>query len=102
MKSAPTLTVYLIHFSVSYHHARHYLGVAVDLPSRLTQHAKGQGARLMQVVTDAGIKWEVVRTWTGDRKLERRLKNRKSASRFCPLCAGALADRRANYKDGEQ
>lgn len=41
----------------------------------------------MKAVTEAGIEWEVVRTWPdGDRTLERHLKNRKKAWTFCPHC----------------
>lgn len=33
-----------------------------------------------------GINYEVVRTWSGNRKLERKLKNRKKSSILCPIC----------------
>jgi hypothetical protein len=52
-------------------------------------------------VNDAGIKWEVARTWTGDRKFERRLKNGKRAPKLCPVCAGDAAYKRAR-KAGNQ
>lgn len=42
--------------------------------------------RLMQVVAAAGITWECVRTWTGGRELERRLKRQGGLSRHCPTC----------------
>lgn len=80
-------TVYLLHFSAPYRHAQHYLGWTPDLTARLQQHRKGQGARLLQVVAAAGIAFDVVRTWTGGRKLERKLKNQKHARRLCPLCS---------------
>ena len=80
------MTVYLIHFDEPYRHARHYLGVAQNLDNRLAEHRQGSGARLMQVVGEAGIGWQVARTWTGDRKLERHLKNRHDAPGLCPLC----------------
>jgi predicted GIY-YIG superfamily endonuclease len=93
------LTVYLLHFNTPYYHARHYIGVAEDLKRRLTIHALGKGARLMEVITSAGITWQLARTWQGNRKLERRLKNRKEASLLCPLCSGEAALKRAaNYK----
>ena len=96
-------TVYLLHFNTPYHHARHYLGFAEDLRARLVKHAIGRGARLMEVITSAGIEWQLARTWPGDRRLERRLKKRKDAPRFCPLCAGEQANKRANYnKAGER
>ena len=78
--------VYLIHFARPYKHARHYLGYTEDLPKRLSLHKRGLGARLMEVVRNAGIDWVVARTWPGDRVLERRLKNRHESPRLCPIC----------------
>lgn len=86
-----TSTVYLIHFSEPYKHAKHYLGSTDDLPGRLTAHRKGYGSRLMEVVTEAGIEWQVVRTWKGGRELERRLKRRHGSPRLCPICRGREA-----------
>ena len=86
--------VYLIHFNQAYRHARHYVGSTDDLAGRLDAHRSGQGARLLQVVTDAGIGFECVRTWNGGRKLERQIKSRKEAPRLCPICAGAIAMQR--------
>jgi hypothetical protein len=55
--------VYLIHFDHPFKHARHYLGWASDLPARLQAHRGGTGGRLLRAVNNAGITWEVVRTW---------------------------------------
>jgi len=52
----------------------------------------------MVVVKDAGITWRRVRTWQGDRKLERQLKRRKEAPALCPVCAGDKASNRANFR----
>lgn len=80
-------TVYLIHFAWPFHHARHYLGwTGYDLDQRLAHHRSGHGARLLQVITDAGIPFEMVRTWCGPRALERRLKDEHHAPRLCPVC----------------
>jgi predicted GIY-YIG superfamily endonuclease len=86
--------VYLIHFDQPYKHARHYLGYTTDLGARLDAHKRGEGARLMEVITEAGIGWRVARLWIGDcdRRLERRLKRRKNAPRLCPICQGAGSD----------
>jgi predicted GIY-YIG superfamily endonuclease len=80
--------VYLLHFDRPYHHARHYLGwTNCDLEQRLEHHVTGHGARLMQVITEAGIGFQVARTWPGaDRHFERRLKKWKGSGKFCPLC----------------
>ncbi len=80
------MTVYLIHFDRPYKHARHYLGSTTDLPQRLHQHGTSEGARLMQVVTQAGIPWMLARTWKGGWTLEKKLKRRKNAPRLCPQC----------------
>ena len=79
-------TVYLIHLDQPYKHARHYIGWASQLKRRIAHHRNGTGARFLQVVNEAGIDWKVVKTWEGDRSLERRLKDRHGASRFCPVC----------------
>lgn len=80
-------TVYLIHFNRPLGHAQHYLGWAVDHEARIQAHAKGKGARLMAAVVRAGISYQVAKLWHGvDRHFERRLKNRGSHRRICPIC----------------
>ncbi len=82
-------TVYLIHFDRPYFHARHYCGwTGRDLYERIEEHALGkrEAARLMQIIVEADIGWTVVRTWTGTRALERRLKDSHHLSRYCPVC----------------
>ena len=60
---APGGVVYLVHFSEPYRHARHYTGWTVDLDARLAEHKAGRGARLLQVIAQAGIGWTLARTW---------------------------------------
>ncbi len=86
MNRKTTSTVYLIHFDKPYRHARHYLGYTNDLDARLAAHASGNGARLMEVIANAGITWQLARTWVGERSLERRLKRQKNSPRLCPIC----------------
>ena len=83
-----TSTVYLLHFETPYKHAKHYMGSASNLDTRLAEHRSGQGARLMEVIKDAGIDWTLARTWTGGRDVERRLKDQKNAPRLCTVCQG--------------
>lgn len=83
-----TQAVYLIHLERPYKHARHYIGwTGYDVAQRLAHHRAGQGARLLQVVAQAGIPFDVVRTWPDQPKaFERRLKRRKDARKLCPVC----------------
>lgn len=79
-------TIYLLHFERPYAHARHYLGFTFNLDRRLEAHRNGRGARLIEVINDAGIGFFVVRTWRGGRALERSLKRRKNSPGLCPIC----------------
>jgi predicted GIY-YIG superfamily endonuclease len=82
-----TGTTYLLHFDEPFRHARHYTGWTRDLPARLEEHRRGQGARLMQAVRAAGIRFTLARIWEGTtRDREDSLKHRGSARRFCPKC----------------
>jgi|SRR5579884_2424 len=85
------MAVYLLHFDRPHprgRRPRHYLGWTDNLPQRLAEHRSGRSrARLMEVIADAGIGWTVARVWpSGDRRLERRLKNWKKARVLCPCC----------------
>jgi len=82
--------VYLICFRRRYKHAGHYIGWTNSLLRRLRTHARGnpcgKAARLMVVIHEAGIEWDLVCAWEGTRDDERRLKNRHGANKFCPRC----------------
>jgi predicted GIY-YIG superfamily endonuclease len=78
--------VYLLHFDRPYRHAAHYTGWTINLLQRLDDHANGRGARLLAVITQAGIGFTLARTWPGSRKRERALKRQGGAARRCPLC----------------
>jgi predicted GIY-YIG superfamily endonuclease len=90
------MTVYLLHFLTPYKHAKHYLGSTSDLEIRLAQHRSGHGARLVEVITQAGIDFTLARTWAGGRDIERQLreaprakragKRQKNSPRLCPIC----------------
>jgi len=85
----PLGTVYLLHFDQRYEHAGHYTGFAEGsgLLNRLGEHATGRGARLVEVITQAGITFRLARTWPGvTRARERQLKQQGGASRRCPIC----------------
>jgi predicted GIY-YIG superfamily endonuclease len=86
-------TVYLLHFSANFKHARHYVGYTRDLERRLDAHLKGNGARLVSVIIDAGLSFELARTWDGTRRTERAIKKRKNAPRLCPACSPKAMNR---------
>jgi predicted GIY-YIG superfamily endonuclease len=82
-----TGTVYLLHFNQPYKHARHYVGwTARNIKVRLAEHAAGHGARLLAVVREAGIGWQLARLWPGGRARERQIKRQGGHARKCPLC----------------
>jgi predicted GIY-YIG superfamily endonuclease len=81
------MAVYLLHFERPYKGVMHYLGYSSNLPKRLKDHRAGRGARLIEVINDAGIDYEVVRVWPeGDRTFERHIKNQKHHWKHCPIC----------------
>jgi hypothetical protein len=65
--------------------SRHIHHWTLDLPARLVDHAAGRGARLLQVVGELGIGWQLARIWIGTRTRERSLKQ-PGAARRCPVC----------------
>jgi predicted GIY-YIG superfamily endonuclease len=86
------MAVYLIHFEERYRHAGHYLGYSSNLEERIRAHRAGRGARLMEVVNEAGIPWWVVRVWRhGGYDLEQALKRWHNAPKLCPVCNPCVA-----------
>lgn len=67
-------------------HAQHYIGWTTNLDGRLDDHRTGRGAAILRAAGEAGIGWQVVRTWEGGRDLENKLKARKNARAICPVC----------------
>jgi hypothetical protein len=66
--------------------AQHYLGWGLEAAERISVQSAGAGAAIVRYVQARGIGFVVSATWPGTRALERQLKNRKHASRFCPVC----------------
>ena len=91
-----TGTVYLLHFDRLYvpypgaplrDCAGHYVGwTAPNVKRRLAEHEAGRGARLLAVVREAGIGWQLARLWPGGRARERQIKRQGGHARKCPLC----------------
>src|SRR5260370_38479380 len=98
--------VYLIHFERPYFHAHHYLGSTACLESRLQVPRNCNGARLMEVIGDAGIAWEVSRLWKCDtyeeaRALERKLKHAHGHGPvLCPYCSHRPCDVYTSLRQG--
>jgi predicted GIY-YIG superfamily endonuclease len=86
-------TVYLIHFDEPLAHAKHYVGFTTNFDNRMKSHHKGTGARLLAVLNEKSIGWNVSRTWHGvSQKLERAIKDSKNTARFCPVCNKHVRD----------
>lgn len=82
--------VYLIHFAAPLAHARHYIGATSRLRTRLQQHATGDGARILAVLAQRRIAWELARLFVCDDEpwsYETYLKIQKNAPAFCPICS---------------
>ena len=90
-------TVYLFCFSRSMGNlnntraqASHYLGWGHgNAAARIADHKAGKGSALTRAAVAVGISLKLVRTWIGDRNLERELKNKKNAKGICPECKKA-------------
>ena len=79
--------IYLLHFHQPLSRAKHYLGWAKDHEERVKKHRGGYSrVGLMNALHAKGIGFDVAQVWSGTRNDERKLKNRKSATRFCPIC----------------
>lgn len=71
--------------------AGHYLGLTGCLQARVAAHEQGYSAKLLHAVHQAGIRFQVVRTWeavsyTDGRSLERKLKSLHDSPSLCPIC----------------
>jgi hypothetical protein len=89
-------TVYLLHFLEPIGNpanpramAQHYIGWALVATDRISVQTAGAGAAIVRAVQAKGIGFLVAATWPGTRSVERRLKNRKCAPRYCPICQEA-------------
>lgn len=90
-------TIYLLHFSRPFAHARHYIGWTTDLEKRLATHRAGDGSRLLRAVVKSGITFEVARLWLEKtRDFERKLHRRKDTRKMCPICKASRRDHVTN------
>lgn len=102
--------VYLIELETPIGSARHtaqtYIGYADDgnWERRLNEHRTGRGSRMLAFAAAKGIAFNVVAVFSGDRKLERGLKNQGHGMR---LFANVRAGRRPEcvtytHRDGHK
>lgn len=83
------MSVYILHLESPLGHARHYVGWAKKVESRLKHHKAGTGARFTQVCIERGINFILARVFEdADKKFERKLKNTNSTKDYCPICMG--------------
>lgn len=89
-----TWKVYVIHFDTPYKHAKHYTGIAINVPKRIKEHRGGYGARLLQVLKEHNIDFQYAiinqfENFSEAHAEEKRLKDKvKQPKRYCPFCKG--------------
>jgi len=97
-----TVDVYLYHFDEPFSHARHYIGSAKNVMERLAEHITGQGSKLMAAVVEAGIGFQIARTWKNVPRFHEAVLHRRNASpSICPICSGNGALNRGIYVPGK-
>lgn len=100
------LYVYVLHAKSKLHHAQHYTGFTTNIDARLRLHRAGLGAKLTRAYNAHGIDYELamlipVGSCEEGHALERRLKAKHNASRYCPICRGQpLDDETFFYRHG--
>jgi len=87
--------VYLFHFNAPLGNlanpraqARHYLGFAEDLDSRIAKQLAGKGAKLVAAAIKQGLIFELYH-WPAPLATEKLVKARKRTRDYCPACAAA-------------
>jgi predicted GIY-YIG superfamily endonuclease len=92
-------TVYLIHFSHPYWHARHYVGFSTRLEARIREHRRGMGSPLIAAALECGIEIFIARRWENvTRAFERRIHRMHHGRRGCPICRGPRAHGRGGAR----
>ena len=81
--------VYVLHFDPPLKHAKHYVGFteADDVATRLDEHLKGAGSRLVRAAVANGCAIHLAHVFVGaDRHFERRVKKSTDVCRWCRMC----------------
>lgn len=92
-------TVYLLHFSRPYRHARHYIGFTTRLDARIRRHRRGWGSPLIAAAIESGIEIFIARRWENVACAFERRVSRVSGRRGCPICRGPRAQLWAPRRD---
>lgn len=82
------VTLYLLHITPPYKHAKHYLGVTRrdGIVPRWLEHMNKEGANLTRYARNAGSQLILTRIWLrAEFKQEKKLKGR-SLKPLCPVC----------------
>ncbi len=68
------------------HKAKYYIGYTDNVRNRLQEHVSGEGSKMIRhALMNLGMKVRLVGVIEGDRKYERKLKNRKNNNRLVKL-----------------
>lgn len=95
------MAVYILHFESKYFHAKHYTGWTKGnslqaVKKRFEKHKTGNGSKLMRSVFAKGTDVKIATVFiNGDRTLERKIKKRTNAKKYCNICNNQLI----NYGD---
>lgn len=80
--------------------SQHYLGWTNDLDHRLNQHFTSRGSSFLAFALQCGVGMRLVKTWSGIRHLEAKMKRLKNNRRLCPVCKGG-SEMKSGIKDEE-
>jgi predicted GIY-YIG superfamily endonuclease len=83
------VTVYVLHLTPPYRHARHYVGYTPDADAgrRVAEHLRGIGSPLVKAALAAGSAVSLAHEFPGaERDFERNLKDRKDVRCWCRMC----------------
>ena len=88
-------TVYLLHLKIPEGCnwvTRHYIGYTTrSVKARLKRHRAGDGARMLALANNLGIRYNVVKTWNFETReeayaFEQRFKQAGHYARHCKVC----------------
>ncbi len=93
LNNTSKMLIYMLHFEPKYKHAGHYVGITDRhrLLTRMTEHARGSGSKLVRAAVSNNCRLFLVRTWAAETfEDERAFKSKTNFRAACPVCAGDL------------